>query len=586
MQSARCSCFQDAGFFAPLSTALRVPAVLAVLLCGLAVHLTVLGNGFHYDDGHSILRNPHIRDLGNLAGFFSDPAMFSENPDYSMYRPLVLVSHALNYRLSGSLSARATGYEPAGYLAANLAIHLINSLLVLAILSHLTLSQSIRAFGALLFCLHPLQTEVVNYASARSESLAALFYLACVCCYLQSSSRDRGQRLWFGFSVAFFTCSLFTKEIAVTLPLCLLAVEWYLTRRSQRGWAEQPLLHSITRHWQRQAVFWAILCLYLVVYQSVTDHDWLSPSTAQEAVRSWESQSATQAKALVHYLLGAVFPVRLSVYPQFQESPVLLTPAPLLAASMIAMIGVCAWRFRRSVPAATLGISWFVMVLIPTSVIPLHILVNDHRPYLSLFGFTLAVGALTAHFLRRRRGLWCQFALCGLFALLAHQRDADWRTERTLWQDAALKGPSVPEAHFNLGHAHHEMGDLSAARVAYEHAVALSPDYTRAQINLGAIYREDGRLEHAIEAFERALAGAPSSIEALNNLGLTHASRGETATAIGLYERALTLQPDKAEVWLNLGLSLRDGGRREEAVAALSRALQLDPQIKHRFPAP
>ena len=103
-------------------------------------------------DGHSIVRNPHVRDLGNLGAFFSDPAMYSENPDYGMFRPLVLVSCAFNYRVSSLLSSESEGgYNPAGYLALNLAIHLANSLLVLCILSQLTVSQSVRIMGAIAF---------------------------------------------------------------------------------------------------------------------------------------------------------------------------------------------------------------------------------------------------------------------------------------------------------------------------------------------------------------------------------------------------------------------------------------------------
>ena len=86
-----------------------------VVFCALVVHFSALGNGFHYDDGHSIVRNPHIRDLGNLTEFFVNPAMYSENPGYAMFRPLVLVSTALNYHVSSFFSgATEGGYDPTG----------------------------------------------------------------------------------------------------------------------------------------------------------------------------------------------------------------------------------------------------------------------------------------------------------------------------------------------------------------------------------------------------------------------------------------------------------------------------------------
>ena len=554
-----------------------------VVVCTLVVHLGAIDNDFHYDDGHSIVRNPHIRDLGNLTEFFTNPAMYSENPGYAMFRPLVLVSTALNYHASSLFSgATEGGYDPAGYLALNLAIHLANSLLALAILSQLTVSQSIRIMGAIAFSMHPLHTEVINYASARSESLAALFYLASAYCYLRSQPWLTRSALWLSLSSLLFACGLLTKEVAVTLPFTVIALNLYIARSSFHGESWVHVLKSLLPRLKHLTIFPVIILVYLIVYQQITDSTSLSPLSTENAVRPWNSQLATQAKAIVYYIHGAVFPVRMSVYPQFQEAPTLLGAIPLLSSSLVAMLCIGAWRLRRLVSAVPIGVAWFLIALIPTSIIPLHILVNDHRPYLSLFGFTLAFWALATRFNRR----WILWALCGLLALLSHQRDAAWSNEITLWRDATEKGPLVPEAHFNLGHAHHMAGDVTAAKVAYERAVELSPRYTRAQINLGAIYREQGNNEAAMAAFQHALSGSPTSVEAMNNLALTHAFEGSHETAIELYEQAIEVESSRAELWLNLGLSLRDVGRKEGAIATLKRALELDPQIRHRFPAP
>jgi hypothetical protein len=132
------------------------------------------------------------------------------------------------------------------------------------------------------------------------------------------------------------------------------------------------------------------LLLYLIVYQQVNNTDLVSTLGPDDAVRSWDSQLGTQSKAIIHYILAAVFPVRMSVYPQFQESPSVVGLAPLLGVSLVTTLYFGAWRLRRVVPAATLGVGWFLIALLPTNIVPLHVLVNDHRTYLSLFGFTLA----------------------------------------------------------------------------------------------------------------------------------------------------------------------------------------------------
>ena len=120
---------------------------LSLLLgCLLITHLQAPENSFHYDDGHSLLRNPHIRSLGNLTAFFTDPQTFSKNPEYAMYRPLVLLTYAANYAL--------VEYNATGYHFLNLILHcgLTWSMLILS--CRLGLQRPVATLCALAFGLH------------------------------------------------------------------------------------------------------------------------------------------------------------------------------------------------------------------------------------------------------------------------------------------------------------------------------------------------------------------------------------------------------------------------------------------------
>jgi tetratricopeptide (TPR) repeat protein len=522
---------------------------LLLLLALLAFHGRSLGNGFHYDDGHSVVRNPHLRSLRSLPAFFADARTYSENPEYAMYRPLVVTAHALNHALGG--------YEPRGYLALNLGLHCLASLLVLLLLGQLGFARGPALAGALLFGLHPAQTEVVNYVSSRSESLAGLFCLASFSAHLRSLEAP-ARRPWLGLSLAAFALGLLSKSTALVLPLLLLL---------------HHLLLRPGRSLRDHCPFWGLAALYLLVYAALAGQ-----GLAQAAqVRDLSSQFATQAKALVHYLLLAAVPVHLNVQQQFFASPALFSPLPLLGLLVCASLGALAWR--ASSPWVPFALGWFWCCLLPTLVVPLNILVNDHRLYLSLFGLAL----LGARGWGAAPGPWSFGVLSLVLGLLCFGRAGAWKDEISLWQDAARRAPLMPEAHYNLGYAHHQRGDLEQARQAYERAVSLSPGYVRAQVNLGAVYRAQGALAPAERAFRQALAAEPGQVEALNNLGLIHAGRGQYAEAIGLYQQALGRAPEQAELWLNLGLACRDAGRRDEAVQALSRAIQLDPSLRERF---
>ena len=538
-------------------------ALIAAIL--LIAHHRSPGNGFHYDDGHGIVRNPHIRSLDNLTAFFSDPGTFSENPGYAMYRPLVVSAHAVNYSLGG--------YSPSGYLATNLGIHCLVAALVFIVLLQFGVPQSISFFGGLFFGLHPVQTEAVNFVSARSESMAALFYLASLACYLRATRSLEYRRTWQGASLSLFSLALLSKEIAVTLPLALLLCDSFHSRRQRTNGAHWPPL-GIPKRLKSHLPYWVVLAVYLILHQSITGVISDSPSAQ---VRTASSQLATQSKALVHYVALTLVPVRLSVSQQFLESRSLVQVVPLLGIGVVSSLLFLVFRLRRLVAHFSLGTGWFFLILAPTSLIPLNILVNDHRPYLALVGLTLVLAFCAASAPRR----WPIYAVIPLLGVLSFQRDARWKDEITLWADASRQGPLMPEAHFNLGYAHHQLGNLDSALTSYERAVALDPVYVRAQTNLGAALRQIGRLDDAARALGAALQVEPSSVEALNNLGLTFAAIGNYEEAIRLYERALASSAGgRAEVWLNLGLAQRNSGLKEEAFQSLTRAVEIDPHVK------
>ena len=123
-------------------------------------------NSFHYDDEHSIQNNINIRSLENIPSFFADPGMFSRDADKGMYRPLLLVTYALNYAVGG--------YEVGGYHVVNIALHATNAALLLW-LGYLLSGRLLVGFLAgILFAVYPLATEPVNYISSRSDTLSAM----------------------------------------------------------------------------------------------------------------------------------------------------------------------------------------------------------------------------------------------------------------------------------------------------------------------------------------------------------------------------------------------------------------------------
>lgn len=534
----------------------RILTKPALFLLGLVLlaHLPALrAVEFHYDDGHSLVRNPHVKELANLPRFFVDPSLFSENPTDAMYRPVVLVAHTVSQWL--------TPDSASGYLGLNLALHGAATLLLFRVLTVL-LSGTGALLGASLFALHPLQTEVVNYVSARSESLMAVGILLAVLAFLRYRSTVRTPWLWALAGGQFL--ALGAKEIGVITPLLLLTIQWLLPA-GQRSAARRAQMISVL-----------ILFPYLILYQSFK-HD-----SSNLLLRPMATQLATQIKALVHYLQGFLTPIDLSVAPQFSPSASVLEATVMLAAAALGSGGALLWMGRRRFPELGLAALWWLICLSPTLVVPLNVLVNDHRPYLALGGIALGAGSLMPR--RPNRVGWILKVILGLVLVgLCWQRASDWRSEISLWKAAVREGPSVAAAHHNLAFAYHQQERTELARQHYERAVALAPDYTRPLTNLGALYRDAGQLQQAEEVLLRAVRSDPGAVEPLNNLGLVYAAQGRSDQALQAYQAALQSHPEVADVWFNLGLAQRDAGRTQEAFQSLQRALQLDPGIRQRL---
>ena len=164
---------------------------ILVLVASFAIYSNSLDNGYHYDDEHSLQMNESIRSLGNIPSFFVDPGTFSDDPSKGMYRPLLLLTFALNYAANQSLDL--DGYDVRGYHLVNLLFHALTAMLLWWLISRATGRLDVALVGGLLFALHPLGSEPVNYISSRSEGQASFFYLLGLALFVRGTGRaDRG----------------------------------------------------------------------------------------------------------------------------------------------------------------------------------------------------------------------------------------------------------------------------------------------------------------------------------------------------------------------------------------------------------
>ena len=507
----------------------RLPSRWAMLpACGVIVLAALIAYGntfsvpFVLDDGESITDNPTIRHLWPIGPVLSPPG----GGITVSGRPLLNLTLAVNYALGGTAVW--------GYHAFNLAVHILAGLTLFGIVRRtLTLQPALRErFGAaalplglvvaLLWVLHPLQTESVTYIAQRAESLMGLFYLLTLYCFIRGTELGAGR--WQVLSVVACVLGMATKEVMVSAPLMVLLYDRTFVAGSFAGaWRQRWRVYAgLGGSW--------LLLAYLVATGGQSGN---GGAGFNAKVTGW-SYALTQLWAIAHYLWLTVWPHPLVFdYGTLMVRGAREVLAPgLVVALVVGGTVVSLWRW----PVIGFLGCWFLAILAPTSSVLVLTgqTVAEHRMYLAL----VAVVALLVLGVYGWVGRWSLVVWVGVAVvsgLVTLRRNKDYRSEEGLWRDTVTKQADNSRAHNNLGAVLDRKGRNDEAISQYREAIRLKPDNALAHNNLGASLGEKGQLDAAIRQFEEAIHLKPDYADAHNNLGTALGKKGQTDAAIRKY---------------------------------------------------
>jgi tetratricopeptide (TPR) repeat protein len=580
-----------------------------IVFAAVAVYFNSLSCPFIFDDLQAIRDNPTLRD-------FHSALSLSQKVSGVEGRPLVNLSLALNYAVGG--------LQVWGYHAVNLAIHILAGLTLFGIVRRSLLSLSFAEaleggqryggqalqqpalsdrFGeaslplafvvALLWTVHPLQTESVTCVIQRTESLMGLFYLATLYCFVRGAenrSQEPGVRsqekrsgfrslasslwpvpsgLWFLASILCCALGMATKEVMVSAPLIVLLYDrTFLAGTFREAWR------------RRRGWYLGLFGTWLVLGSMVVR---MGGSRGEAAglghgIPPW-AYALTQCRAIVLYLRLAVWPHPLVL--DYGMDVVQHVAAVVPQVIILALLVAGTIFMLRHRPAVGFAGAWFFAILAPSSsVVPLPgQTIAEHRMYLPLAAvITLVVLGLYARIGPRSLIIFAASSV-GL-GWLTIQRNHDYRSEVAIWSDTVAKCPDNVRARNNLGYALSEIpGRLPDAIAAYEAALRMDPEYAGAHTNLGAALAGiPGREPEAIAHFEAALRIKPDSAAAHYNLGCILANiPGRLPEAMVHFEAVFRMKPDDVTARNNLGLILYKNGRIPEAIAQFGEAVRINP---------
>ena len=562
---------------------------LLIALISSAVYANSFQNSFHFDDQHYIVENPYIRDPGNIPSFFISPRYSSfEQIFTSHYRPLLVTSYAINYALGG--------LRPEGYHVVNLLFHVGSSFLVYLILQamlepvaptfssiKLTTGMVGKKWGmnphaaasfasALIFAVHPFNSEVVNYITARSSVMCGFFYLLSF--YLWIKFRHAVAANWLPYyiiSVFAFILAMLTKEVAITLPVVLLIYDFYFHKR----------LNALpyARYLPYLPYVFLIVIPYLIYRISVYGH------IVGGGTRDYLTNLLTQPMVLLKYIQLMFVPAGLTIDHDIGLSAGIYDASVILPGVSILIILCIAYilfRRRREWRVLSFFILWFFITLLPTTIIPLNAVLQENRGYLAgIVSAVIAGWALSR--LKRRYFIPGVAMLVIALSVLTFNRSLAWKDDLSLWSDAVAKAPMSARAHDNLGLAWMGVKKYDLAIGEFNKTLELNPQYYLAWYNAGVAYQLQGDLEKARFAYEESLKINPSYFRSYYNVGIVYKRLGEPDLAVTSYDKAIALDPRHPFVYNNLGVILTERGDYKRAEDVFKKAVEINPGYEKAY---
>jgi protein O-mannosyl-transferase len=549
------------------------PGVVAALLIAVAVAVAWVqwpvldSTSIWLDDEGYVTANPLVLNPSweSAARFLSEVRHPSTVGGY--YQPLTMISLMLDSAAGGG----AERLRPYHYTS--LALHILNTLLIIAVLIELFGAPLPAALVGLLFGLHPLTVEPLAWLSERKTLLAACFASASLAAYVRYTRGRASAWLWYAAALVGYVLALLSKPTSTPLPLLFLLLDYWPLRRLNRS----ALIEKIP--------FVALGLAAAVVTVLSQQQAGQIESPAEQSVRV---MLLTVCHNLVFYLWKMIWPAQLAGYYLYPD-PMTLGSQVVLAgvvgtALLAGLIGLSLPRTRAPLVAGL----FFAVALFPTMGVVRFTtpIASEKYAYLPSFGVLLLLAWLLARVWTwaqgaGTRGRVAQASVCAVMLALAAAESRTTRRYLAVWHDDESHYgyvlERVPDAwwlQYDFGDVLARQGRMQEALAHYRQAEAGDAEDVDVQYKLGNALFSLGRADEAIIHYRKGLAQQPANAALLYNLALAEAQSGRPDTAVATLRDVLRLQPSHAQANNQLGVALARQGQIEDAVAHYRAAVQ------------
>ncbi|MFA6107060.1 MAG: hypothetical protein WC745_05335 [Patescibacteria group bacterium] len=576
-------------------------AGLVFIFLSFVLYGNTLANGFVFDDRVIIRDRGELKDVSHIPKLLFEP-YHSSGYDADAYRPLTMISYALNYVLLGQ--------DARGFHLVNILLYALAAYAGFLFLWRLTGGFGLSFTAGLIFIFLPIHTEAVAGLVGRAEILSMFFSFFGFWVLLKGKEEDfPSATLTFSrqFKAALlFLLALLSKESALgIIPLYLVIIEADFA--GKEGFLKK-LAALFKKYWTDFAYLFGAFFLYLLMRVSTLENLAATRATVVENPLKFASpieRIITAVKILGMYIVRIIYPAgNLSSDYSFNQIPASANIFdPLFALGAITLASaffiIAAVFFKNSggrcrIAAYAAGIFMFFYLPVSNIVFPIGTIMAERLMFIPSLGICLLTALLIRYFLKRFSagaviyGLY--FTLAGLvifYGRAAIIRNLDWKSEKALFQSAAELSPRSVLSRSNNGAMHLIDNDLERAEKEIKAAQEIYDNYGYNLNNLGLLFLRKNRLEEARRQFVDTIIRHPDYAEPIDNLGLVYYLEGRYESAKKFW--IIVYGEDKASIKLAAGfqdniIDLLKRGERKEAGELAARAGDLIENKRYLAP--
>ena len=561
-------------------------AVLLIALC-FVVYSNTYDHAYHLDSSHVLVDNVKVRSLKHVPEYFVDPGTFTSLRANVDYRPVLQVTYALNYWMGG--------YTMWWWHFTQVVLHALCVLGLYALCLRVLRLAEVEPKGlwiafaaAVVFALHPTESGVVNYLSARSSLLTAAFLFPALLLYMKLPDESGRTKVSWGATV-FFALAIFSKVEAVGCLAAFFLYEAWASAKRRGGPANffVDLLRAINPTTVRRMLPVLVVAVaYFAIRLKLMSAFEYGDASRRADVTNFE-YLMTQVVAWWYYVGHWVAPVNLVAdHGNFPVTRSLLDGTFLLASSgwlLVATLCISQWKPRPYL--AFLAVSALALLSPTSSIVPLSEMVNEHRPYMPLA--VLSLSWMIPIGLAARKGLaarpvaaafigLCFVGICAALGRSTYQRNGDFTTLVRYWEDVVEKAPSG-RALCNYGRTFMDDGDYQSALKYMLRSVEMTPYWHIPHTNLGIIYAQLGQGNKALEHYNRAVDYDKYSGTSLTWRGLYWLSQRSYAKAREDFEQSLNKSLEFYRNYKGLATAYAGLGDASKCFEFTSECLDIDP---------